>query len=180
MGTWIARAELPEPAVDLAAWPAGFTDLYRAELGAVTAVVYAICNNRFAAEDLAQDAFVIVQRHWDRVSEYDSPAAFVRRVAINLARSRGRRLAAETRALARYAWRQPVRVTALDPMAAEFWAEVRRLPRRQAEVTVLRYAADLSDAEIADVLGCSESTVRVHAHRARLVLAERLGHEEPE
>jgi DNA-directed RNA polymerase specialized sigma24 family protein len=37
---------------------------------------------------------------------------------------------------------------------------------------VLRYVDDLSDAEIAGVLGCSDSTVRVHAHRARAALAD--------
>ena len=139
------------------------------------AVVYAICGNRWAAEDLAHDAFVATFRQWDRVRHYDRPGAFVRRVALNLAHSRMRRLGAEARAVARYAARQPLHVEAVDPADGRFWAEVRSLPRRQREVVVLRYVDQLSDAEIAEVLGCSESTVRVHAHRATTALAKREG-----
>src|SRR5205823_11351329 len=97
--------------------------------------------------------------------------AFVRRVALNLAHSRIRRLGAEARAVARYAARQPPHVGELEPADSRFWASVRRLPRRQREVVVLRYVDDLTDAAISQVLGCSESTVRVHAHRATAALA---------
>jgi len=144
----------------------------------VVAVVYAVCGNRWAAEDLAHDAFMATFRRWDQVRTYDRPGAFVRRVALNLARSRTRRLGAEARALARYASGQRPRIDEVDEVDARFWAAVRRLPRRQREVVVLRYVDDLSDADIAGVLSCSESTVRVHAHRARTALAESLGTEE--
>jgi DNA-directed RNA polymerase specialized sigma24 family protein len=92
-----------------------------------------------------------------------------------LAHSRVRRLHAEARALARYSARQPLRVEAVDPADAGFWGKVRRLPRRQREVIVLRYVDELTDPEIADVLGCSESTVRVHVHRATTTLARKEG-----
>ena len=141
----------------------------------MVAVVYALTGSRWVAEDLANDAFVATYRRWAAVSGYDRPGAFVRRVALNLARSRVRRLGAEARALARYAARQAPNVEELEPGDARFWAAVRRLPRRQYEVVVLRYVDDLSDAEIAEVLGCAESTVRVHAHRAAAALAESVG-----
>jgi RNA polymerase sigma factor (sigma-70 family) len=141
----------------------------------VVAIVYAVCGNRWAAEDLAHEAFVATFRQWDRVRRYERPGAFVRRVALNLAHSRMRRLGAEARAVARYAVRQPVRVEAVDPSDTQFWVDVRRLPRRQREVVALRYVDELSDAEIADVLGCAESTVRVHAHRAITALAKKEG-----
>lgn len=92
-----------------------------------------------------------------------------------MAHSRVRRLHAEARAVARYAARQPLRVEAVDPADARFWGKVRRLPRRQREVIVLRYVDELTDPEIAHVLGCSESTVRVHAHRATTTLAKTEG-----
>jgi len=155
----------------------GFDELYRRELASVVAVIYAVCGNRWAAEDLAHEAFVVTFRRWDQVRTYDRPGAFVRRVALNLASSRMRRLCAEARALARYAAQQPRLVDELDPADARFWAAVRRLPRRQREVVVLRYVDERSDAEIADILGCSESTVRVHAHRARDALAESVADE---
>lgn len=48
------------------------------------------------------------------------------------------------------------------------------LPRRQRAVLVLRYYADLPDAEIADLLGCSPGTVKTHAHRGLRALRENL------
>jgi RNA polymerase sigma factor (sigma-70 family) len=138
----------------------------------VVAVVYAVCGNRWAAEDLAHDAFAVAFRRWNEVRTYDRPGTFVRRVALNLACSRMRRLGAEARALARYAARQPPRVEPIEPDDAAFWAEVRHLPRRQREVIVLRYVEELADADIAEILGCSEATVRVHAHRATTTLAK--------
>jgi RNA polymerase sigma-70 factor (ECF subfamily) len=62
-------------------------------------------------------------------------------------------------------------------MAAEhetFWAEVRKLPRRQAQVVALHYVYDLGLAEIARTLGCAEGTVKVHLSRGRAALSERL------
>lgn len=55
-----------------------------------------------------------------------------------------------------------------------FWAQVRRLPARQAQTVTLFYLEDLSTAEIADVLGCAPATVRVHLTRGRRALAARL------
>jgi len=138
----------------------------------VVAIVYAVCGSRWAAEDLAHDAFVATFRRWEQVRRYDRPGAFVRRVALNLARSRMRRLAAEARAMARYSARQSPGVEPLERADAEFWAHVRGLPGRQRDVIVLRYVDDLADADIAEILGCAEATVRVHAHRATTALAE--------
>ena len=56
-----------------------------------------------------------------------------------------------------------------------FWSEVRRLPKRQAQVTALFYALDLPVSEVAHTLGCADGTVKVHLSRARAELATRLG-----
>ena len=156
---------------------ADFDAFYRANLASVVGVVYALCGSRWAAEDLAHDSFVATYRNWDKVRDYDRPDAFVRRVAINLARSRARRVGAEARALARYVSGRGPAVQALLASQEEFWSAVRRLPRRQAEVVALRCLEEATDAEIAAILGCSESTVRVHAHQARKTLALALGAE---
>lgn len=55
------------------------------------------------------------------------------------------------------------------------WAEVAALPLQQRAAVGLRYLDDLTTAAIAEALGCSEATVRVHLHRAHRRLAERLG-----
>jgi RNA polymerase sigma-70 factor, ECF subfamily len=69
------------------------------------------------------------------------------------------------------------RVGVVEPLTADserFWSEVRRLPRRQAQVTALFYALDLPVAAVSDALGCAEGTVKVHLSRARAELGRRL------
>ena len=63
----------------------------------------------------------------------------------------------------------------LDEVDTEFWDHVRRLPRRQAQAIALHYLEDRSVADVADILGCSVATAKVHLHRGRHALAERLG-----
>ena len=62
--------------------------------------------------------------------------------------------------------------------AAEFWRAVRRLPKHQAQAVALYYLEDAPVAEIAEAMGCAESTVKVHLHRGRQALAKRLQVEE--
>lgn len=129
--------------------------------------------SRSAAEELAQDAFLAAHRRWAAISQYDDPAAWVRRVCANRSTSLVRRRTSEARALARFAGRR-VLPDELPPDAAAFWAQVRRLPRRQAQVVALHYLDDLSVADVAAVLGCAEGTVKAHLHRARKVLSAAL------
>lgn len=153
---------------------AGFDELYRRHWGAVVALVYGLSGSRAAAEELAQDAFLVLHRHWKTVAGYEDPGAWVRRVAVNLAVSSLRRRAAEARALARLGGRRP-RLEELPPRDEAFWAAVRALPARQAQAVALHYLEDRSVAEIAVILECAEGTVKAHLHRGRLALAARLG-----
>ncbi len=124
------------------------------------------------AEDVAQEALLRAHRDWDRIARYERPGAWVRRVAINLATSSARRRSAEGRALARLGARPQAPVP--PPEVDGFWALVRRLPGQQAAAVALHYLEDRPVAEIADVLGCAESTAKVHLHRARNALAASL------
>jgi RNA polymerase sigma factor (sigma-70 family) len=156
--------------------PERFEEVYLREFTSVFALAYAMSGSRWAAEDIAQDAFVVAHRQWGRVGGYDDPGAWVRRVAANLAVSVIRRRLAEARALVRLAAR-----TREEPYAAlpgedgDFWQAVRRLPRRQAQVVALVALGDLSTAEVAATLGCSQRMVQVHLQKARATLAQRLG-----
>jgi RNA polymerase sigma-70 factor, ECF subfamily len=160
---------------DVRGSPLAFAAFYESEYRNVVALAYALTGRAAVAEELAQDAFLVAHRNWARVSAYEAPGAFVRRVVSNMAVSFTRRLAAEARALARLAARTPKWSTPLEPTDAGFWRSVRSLPRRQAQVLALRYLEDLPDEEIARVLGCSMATVRVHLHNGRIALASRLG-----
>ncbi len=152
-----------------------FAAFYQSEYRSVVALAYALTGRAAVAEELAQDAFLVAHRNWARVSVYEVPGAFVRRVVANMSVSFTRRLGAEARALARLAARSPRWSTPLEPTDADFWRSVRSLPRRQAQVLALRYLEDRSDDEIAAILGCSVSTVRVHLHNGRVALAGKLG-----
>jgi len=105
--------------------------------------------------------------------ELQNPAAWVRTVAINKARSGWRRRYAEHRALRRFET-EVVVGRDLPPDVEGFWEEVRGLPRRQAQAIALFYLEDRPVSEIAGMLDCSESTARVHLTRGRRALAERL------
>ena len=132
-----------------------------------------------AAEDVAQETMLVAYRRWSHIALLDSPTGYVRGICLHKSRSVTRRLIVERKALLRYAVLPPsARCDALEPDSERYWAEVRRLPRRQAQAIVLYYALDLPVADIASTLGCAEGTVKVHLSRARATLAARMGHTE--
>jgi RNA polymerase sigma-70 factor, ECF subfamily len=154
--------------------PGAFDRFYRAEYRRVVAVIYGLTGSRWVAEDLAQDAFLRVHRDWARVEGMESPSGWVRRIAINLARSRFRRLGAEAAALLRLGPPDGVTMSPLPSEFDDFWREVRRLPDRQTQVLVLRYIDDLAVDQIAGVLGIAEGTVRALLHQGRERLKRQL------
>lgn len=156
-----------------------FDSFYRRERSGLVGLAFVLSGSRLAAEDLAQEALLAAYRRWDEVGRLDQPVAWVRKVVANNSFSLLRRLRVEAKALARAAvgdrWSP---ITELPGPSAELWAEVRRLPRRQAETVALYYVTGLTMPEIASVLGCSKDTVNTHLRRARSTLASRLGVEE--
>ena len=158
--------------------PERFEDFYMREYFAVVGLAYALSGSRWAAEDLAQEAFIAAHRDWDRISMYDRPGAWVRRVVANLSVSAFRRRVAEAKALARIAFGQAAEVPDLASDDPEFWAAIRALPRRQAHVVALHYLEDRSIAEVAEILDVTHGTVERHLHDGRVALARRLAREE--
>jgi RNA polymerase sigma-70 factor (ECF subfamily) len=154
---------------------AEFEALYRTERASILAVAAALVGDWGVAEDVTQESFAQAYLQWKSVRNLDRPGAWVRRVAINKAISRLRRRNVETRVLTRVGLGAEFSTDA--PVAdAELWEAVRGLPRRQAQVVALTYIMDLTMVEVADVLGCSEGSVKTHLHRAR----ERLAREVPD
>jgi RNA polymerase sigma factor (sigma-70 family) len=166
-GIAVTRPTEPDSTIE------SFEEFYRRELPRLLVLARALAGD-LAAEDLAQESMLVAYRQWSRISELASPVGFVRGVCAHKAVSLVRRRLSERRALRRFAVRP---VSAVDPMTGDrdqFWAEVRRLPRRQAQVTALFYALDLPISEVAATLGCAEGTVKAHLSRARSELAIRL------
>lgn len=147
---------------------ASFDDFYRAELPGLRTLARALAGQA-AADDVAQEAMLVTFRRWEEIQQLQDPARWARRTCANLAVSAFRRRMVELRALARLAGRSDA-VTAGGP-SEEFWRAVRDLPRRQAQCAALRYVYAMPGAVIADTLGISEGSVKVHLARARHALA---------
>jgi len=154
--------------------PERFDEFFIREYARVLAVATALSGNRWAAEDLTQEAFLAAHADWDRLSAYEHPGAWVRRVVANKAVSSFRRRRAEVRAVTRWWLLDRTEVPDLARSDADFWRAVRSLPKRQAQVVVLYYLEDLSVGQVADVLDVSPGTVKRHLHRGRAALARTL------
>jgi RNA polymerase sigma-70 factor, ECF subfamily len=156
-----------------------FERFYTEHLEVTLAVVVALRGPRVAAEELTQEAFERAYHRWDELREMERPDLWVQRVALNLATSQLRRLAAEARAVGRYRLRREAGAETPEFADVErFWLLVRRLPAQQARVVALHYAADRSVVEVAEVLDIAEGTVKAHLHRARARLTELLAQED--
>ncbi len=152
-----------------------FEAFYHRNIVQLVVLARALGGSNSTADDLAQETMLAAYRRWDFVSELERPEMWIRRVCSNLAVSQIRRRAAEVRALRRLGSRRQTDadMTMTDEHQA-FWAEVRRLPRRQAQAVALHYIYDLSVADVAEILGCSEGSVKVHLFRGRSTIAGRL------
>ena len=169
---------MTEPEVDTGTLPLRetFAAFYRREYPNMVAIATAVSGSRATAEDLAQEAMLRAHRNWDRVSQYERPGAWVRRVTINLSLSATKRAAAELRRIIRMA--EPS--TLPEPGASDdyVWKAVAKLPGKQRAAIALHYLEDRPIEEIAEILEVSKATARVHLHRGRKALAATLGPEE--
>ena len=147
-----------------------FEAFYQTEYRSVLALAFVLTGHRTEAEDLAQEAFMSALKSW---SSIENPPAWVRSAVSNKAMSWWRHTYAGRRANRRLDQREPVEEIPED--SADFWAKVRDLPTRQAQAVSLYYLEDRSTIEIAGILGCDVSTVRIHLSRGRKTLATRLG-----
>ena len=134
-----------------------------------------------AAEEVVQDSFVAMYHRWHRLEDPAAAGAYLRASVVNGCRSAHRHRQVEDR------HRPPPPPAPAGPderaerreVDAAVMAALRRLPARQQEVLVLRYYADASEGEIADLVGISRGSVKTHAHRGlaalRAALADQVG-----
>lgn len=148
---------------------AEYSWFYQAEYTNVARSIFLILHDRQRAEDIAQDAFVQLYAYWSKVSRYERPDAWVRRVAIRMAVrhvKRERRRTVLERDVDEPALRGPVDVDLLRAIG--------ELPAAQRVAVVLFYFEDRPIAEIVNILGSSEGAVKMSLQRARGRLAELL------
>ncbi|GAA3569537.1 SigE family RNA polymerase sigma factor [Nonomuraea rosea] len=138
-----------------------FEDFVRARGSALLRYGYVLTGNADDADDLVQEALLKLSNGWRKVRNKDNPESYVRTIMarqhISWWRRRRRELLTD----------DVPEGSHLDSHSfGELWKELATLPRRQRAVLVLRYYEDLSDQEIAEILGISRGTVRSQAFRA--------------
>jgi RNA polymerase sigma-70 factor (sigma-E family) len=153
-------------------------DLYRAHYAGLVRLSAMLAGDLGTAEEVVQDAFVAMHGRWSRLRDPDKALAYLRQTVVNRTRSKLRHRAVVTK--------YP-QAPLPDVPSAEYVAvastereslleAIRALPRRQRETVLLRYYADLSEAQIADALGISQGAVKSHASRALAALRTQVEH----
>jgi len=143
-------------------------------------LAYLLTGDRELSEDLVQEAFIKVAGRLTSLRNADSFRWYLRKTVVNLANSYLRHRRVE-RAYAKGLISSAAGAGVNSPDMATKQAvreAIARLPVRQRAVVVLRYYEDLTDQQIASVLGWPLGSVKSSLHRAAAVLREHLGQEE--
>jgi RNA polymerase sigma-70 factor, ECF subfamily len=151
-------------------------DLYAASYRRLLGQLIGVTGSLAEAEDVVQEAFVRGLDHPRRLLGADNPEAWLRTVAVNLARSR---------------WRRAQRLIGLAPWLVDELRDgdpdghvvllqaLRRLPAGQREVIALHHLADLTVEQVSDTLGLPTGTVKARLSRGRAALSTHLVKEGP-
>jgi len=149
----------------MALWaaPPGFDEYVRSRHTELLRFAHVLSGDPHLAADLVQDALERAGLHWRRIRRQDDPEGYLRRIIVNRYVSRWRSLRRE-RLVADLP--DSVAPTVEPAVTDEMWVLLAELPRQQRAVLVLRFYEDLSEAQVADVLGCSVGTVKSNGSRA--------------
>ncbi|MGH8889497.1 MAG: SigE family RNA polymerase sigma factor [Acidothermaceae bacterium] len=149
-----------------------FDEFARARMPELLRFGHALTGNPHAAADLVQDALERTMIAWPRVEKQGDPEGYVRRIMVNRNISIWRRRRRETLMLEIPEDPGRRNTSHDEPMIrdAALWERIKALPPRQRTVIVLRYYEDMSEAQIAAVMGSSVGTVKSQASRALATL----------
>jgi len=154
----VAVVSEPVPVTDLVA-------LYRSERESMVRLARMLTGSATVAEEVVQEAFLRIHQQRDHPR---NPQGYLRATVANLCRSHTRRLVLERRI------RPESRLVLDNPEIDEMWAAVCRLPFRQRAVLALRFYEDLTEPDIARILGCRLGTVKSRLHRGLATLRSEL------
>ncbi len=139
-----------------------FTAFVRDQGAALLRTAFFLTGDAHLAEDLVQNAFAQTYVHWRRVEE---PAAYARRVLVNANAAWWRRRSATETPVDSLPDAALPDGTAVVAEREPLVAALRKLSARQRAAVVLRYYADLSEADTARALGCTVGAVKRHTAR---------------
>lgn len=182
-GVLAASAAAADPAAAHAAcdWDAGraLAELYAAHYRALVRLAALLVRDMATAEEVVQDSFVAMHANWRRLRDSGKASSYLRRCVVNRSRSVLRHRLVTGRHMLQPPPEMPSAeqgaMTLLERSAVV--AALHGLPARQREALVLRYYADLPEAEIASAMGISQGAVKSHVFRAMSALRGVLGPE---
>jgi RNA polymerase sigma-70 factor (sigma-E family) len=153
------------------------TELYSSQYRALVRLAALLMPDTPAAEQVVQDSFVAMHGCWQRLGDGQKALTYLRRTVMNRSRSMPAH-----RAAAGKNWPNPPpdppgagHGAPVPPERPAVIAALRGLPARQREAIVLRYYADLSEADIAAAMGISRAAVQSHSARGMTALRAALG-----
>ena len=151
--------------------------LYDEHAASLVRLVRLFVDDRNAAEDLVQEAFIRLARNVHRISEPHKAAAYLRSIVLNLARDHNRRGLVSLR---HHVPADDVQSTFEDEVVLrddqrQVIDALRELPLRQRDCVVLRYYFELGVPDIAETLGISANSVKTHLKRGLAALGRTLG-----
>lgn len=167
---------MTDPTRSEAVWDAdeALTRLFTAHYRPLVRLAALLLRERGAAEEIVQDAYVALHHRWRRLRDADKALAYLRTCVVNGSRSALRHRTVVDRHLAGSAppgHAPSAESGALDLLDhAAVVTALHGLPARQREAVVLRYYADLSEAQIAEAMGVSRGAVKSHTSRAMAAL----------
>ncbi|WP_051951932.1 SigE family RNA polymerase sigma factor [Actinacidiphila yeochonensis] len=148
------------------------TETYQAHYRSLLGLAALLLDDTASCEDVVQEAFIRVHSARKRVRDPDKTLAYLRQTVVNLSRSALRRRILSMKLLAK-----PMPDMASAEEGAyellerdQLKAAMRRLQRRQREVLVLRYFADMTEAQVAETLGISVGSVKAFGSRGLAAL----------
>ena len=134
-------------------------------------------DDRNAAEDLVQEAFIRLARSAHRIQDETKAAAYLRSIVLNLARDSNRKGLVSLRHHLPFELEQPSVEDEIElhESQREVIDALRELPQRQRNALVLRYYEEMGIDEIADAMGISRNSVKTHLQRGLAALERHLG-----
>jgi RNA polymerase sigma-70 factor (ECF subfamily) len=153
-----------------------FEAFYTGSVSRLLGQLFLITGDLHEAEEVVQEAFARASVRWSWLRDYNAPEAWVRRVAMNLAADRARKLRRQARAILRLGPPPAASEVSMETLALV--EALRSLPMRQRRVIVLHHLVGLPVEEVAQTLRVPAGTVKSQLSRGRRALAARLGEAE--
>ena len=153
------------------------SDLFKQQARSLVRMVRLFVDDRNAAEDMVQEAFLRLLDALPRIRQPERAVAYLRSIVLNLARDHNRRglVSLRHRLPADESTASIVDKIVLREDQKQVIEALDNLPRRQRDCLVLKYYTELPLTEIAETLGLSVNTVKTHLRRGMSELGKRLG-----